>query len=180
MSDTDRRTTTTTQRRATATLCGALALAGATFAPADAHAAFTAASFHCNTSRRYQIDWRGVDGNPYMEYWYLTLRANGTGTLERYRPQDGLSALFGVRHQVAKNAQDTIDGRRGPGFERHQTNDSSANRAVFWVDFNNTAANTSDDQRFDGYMTTDGKYLAGVTWQASVPTPFIADVGGCQ
>ncbi|MEW6606882.1 MAG: hypothetical protein AB1414_05430 [bacterium] len=110
----------------------------------------------------YDIVWDGWKG-------FLTLGPDGTGTLEQ---TTGTRGRYSVRHQILCDPQDTIEGSRGPGYQRSST---LKHRIVFWVDFKNTPRNHNDDQRFDGYMMTQTKdSIAGITWWNRIPFGFYA------
>lgn len=110
----------------------------------------------------YSIVWDGFKGE-------LVLRA-GTRIAESVLTKD--SREYKVRYQILLDPQQSVDGMRGPGYI---INSSLKHRIVFWVDFNNTPSNLTDDQRFDGYVMTQTKdAIAGITWWSRIPFGFYA------
>ena len=110
----------------------------------------------------YDIVWDGWRG-------FLTLKPDGTGTLEQIGPK---RSVYQVRHAILLNPQNVVDGLRGPGY---RVPSNLNHRIVFWVDFNNTPDNPKDDQRFDGYIMTHTKdAIAGITWWRGIPFGFYA------
>jgi hypothetical protein len=86
--------------------------------------------------------------------------------------------VFAVRHEVAVEPQDFVDGEQGPGYRG--VDSTLGHRIVFWVDFNNTPADARDDARFEGYMMTLTRTsMAGVTWSEGVPYGFYATDKTC-
>jgi hypothetical protein len=127
--------------------------------------------FLCEYGAGYEVNWNGLIA-------YLALSPP-------YYPDflpKGVFISNGIpyplRYQVAADPQDWIEGEQGPGFKG--TNSYRKHRIVFWVDFKNTPANPADDQRFDGYMMTNGRTaMAGVTWMNNVPYGFYAHNKQC-
>ena len=127
--------------------------------------------FVCGMGRYFEpFVWDGWRGR-------LELYPGGTGQLT----SGGMT--FAVRHTVAHNPQDLIEGLQGPGFTDSDTPSYSNHRLVFSVDFNQTPDNGSDDQRFDGYMVPayEPKYtgerkgrwhIGGITWWEGLPFAF--------
>ncbi|MFA5674128.1 MAG: hypothetical protein WC116_09085 [Thermovirgaceae bacterium] len=113
----------------------------------------------------YTIVWDGWRGD-------LTLLAGvDRATLEK----DGVE--YAVRYVLLENPQTTINGLQGPGFNGKSS--SLNHRIIFWVDFNRTPGDTSDDQRFEGYFMTQTKdAMAGITWWDNIPFGFYAVKSG--
>jgi hypothetical protein len=128
----------------------------------------------CQYGANYDMVWDGIPGSLFLGPANATY--GGTGTLSVVTPN--VTNTYNLRYQIMANPQDSIVGQQGPGFLG--TSSSLQHRIVFWVDFNNTPANESDDQRFDGYlMTRNRNAMAGVTWWNNVPFGFYATNKNC-
>jgi hypothetical protein len=114
--------------------------------------------------------WDGLPGSLFLGP--LTTATNdGNGTLTVVTPTSTFT--YNLRYHIMANPQDPILGQQGPGFLG--TPSGLQHRIVFWVDFNNTPGDQTDDQRFDGYlMTRTRNAIAGVTWMNNVPFGFYA------
>ena len=135
----------------------------------------TVGDFVCQYGANYEIVWDGIPGSLFLGPANPTY--GGNGTLSVYTPNSTIT--YNLRYQIMANPQDPIVGQQGPGFLG--TSSSLQHRIVFWVDFNNTPANQSDDQRFDGYlMTRTRNAMAGVTWWSNVPFGFYATGKNCS
>jgi hypothetical protein len=127
----------------------------------------TESDFHCGPNyvgRYYDIVWDGWRGR-------LELYPDGTGKLI------GSGFESAVRHTVARNPQEEIEGLRGPGFADGDPPSQLNHRLVFWVDFD--LPGESFTQRFDGYMRTaspsfpyNQHTIAGITWWRGLPFAF--------
>lgn len=148
-------------------LMGLAALVAAgLFAGKPALAQLQQGDFLCSYGAVYNIVWDGWSGK-------LTLLPPGYPDYVYKGYLDAGGKRIGVRYVLAENPQDFVDGRQGPGYIG--TPSTAKHRIVFWVDFNNTPFNHSDDQRFDGYiMTQTRSAIAGVTWWNGIVFGFYA------
>jgi hypothetical protein len=171
-------TTRATQRRLSVGLC-AMALVVLCSLPAQARYQITAEQYLCpnNQQRHYVMN---LDGDYF--HVYFTSAASG----RRSYVQDAYGRTYNIRFGPTtslvdpqpQNQQDVIEGRTGPGYigvdwdYRH--------RLVFWVDFQRTPSDVSDDQRFDGYLMTQTETVfAGIAWKNGIPVPFSASFHHC-
>lgn|GEM_PF-1809724 len=124
-----------------------------------------ARDFVCENGRYFDIVWDGWKGR-------LELYPDGKG---RLLGSDG--SEHAVRHTVARNPQEDIEGLKGPGFTAADPPSGNNHRLVFWVDFN--LPGNFFTQRFDGYMSTAApghpymQYtIGGITWWEGLPFAF--------
>ncbi|MEJ5228440.1 MAG: hypothetical protein WHT65_00390 [Pseudothermotoga sp.] len=114
----------------------------------------------------WKIYWDGWEGE-------LVLFKGGTGYI---KSSDGNK--YNLTYSILRNPQDSVSGMTGPGYTGKNSN--IGHRIVFLVDFANTANNTQDDQRFDGYIFTQTiknapkRAMAGITWWDGIPFGFYA------
>ncbi len=135
---------------------------------------------HALTTNDFVCDetYRGRTFDPFVwDGWKGKLNLYQDGTGELLIPETGES--ISVRHAIAVNPQDDIEGYQGPGFVSGDTATYQNHRLVFWVDFNHTPDDSSDDQRFDGYLATatpgdeDARgTIIGITWWEKLPFAF--------
>jgi hypothetical protein len=124
-----------------------------------------ASDFVCENGRYFDIVWDGWRGR-------LELYPDGRGRL-----LDTEGREHAVRHTVARNPQEDIDGLKGSGFTDTDLPSGNNHRLVFWVDFN--LPPDFFTQRFDGYMSTADPghpykqhTIGGITWWNGLPFAF--------